>query len=89
MFLTNQIERWKTIYNEYPKTFWMLVGISGSIPFALGPLLAGLVMDNSPDPRVLWYVVGGIGVLATLGFLWLHGKVDEPSVDVDAILELV
>jgi len=26
--IKNQIERWKTIYEEYPRTFWMLVGIT-------------------------------------------------------------
>lgn len=26
--IENQIERWKTIYYEYPRTFWMLVGIT-------------------------------------------------------------
>jgi hypothetical protein len=30
-------------------------------------------MDNL-DPRVLWYVAGFIGMLSTLGFIWLHFK---------------
>jgi MFS family permease len=48
-------------------------GFSWIIPTAIGPLGAGLIMDNL-DPRVLWYVAGFIGMLSTLGFIWLHFK---------------
>ena len=48
-------------------------GFSWIIPTAIGPLGAGLIMDNL-DPRVLWYVAGFIGMLSTLGFTWLHFK---------------
>jgi len=57
--------------------YMAIFGVAGAVPFALGPLLAGLVLDNAPDQRVLWYVVGVMGILATLGFLWLHRKVEE------------
>jgi MFS family permease len=43
------------------------------IPVAFGPLGAGLIMDNL-DPRLLWFVAGGIGTLSVIGFLILHFK---------------
>jgi len=54
--------------------YMAIFGISGALPFALGPLLAGLLLDNAPDQRILWYAVGIVGVIATFGFLWLHRK---------------
>jgi MFS family permease len=46
-------------------------GFSWIIPTAIGPLMAGLIMDNL-DPALLWYAAGLVGMLSTLGFLWLH-----------------
>ena len=46
-------------------------GNSWGISFAIGPYLAGLVLDNY-DPNLLWYACGIIGMLAVLGFLVLH-----------------
>jgi MFS family permease len=46
-------------------------GISWMLPFAIGPYLAGLLMDNH-DPNLLWYACGVCGMLATVGFLILH-----------------
>ena len=69
--------------------YMAIFGISGAIPFALGPLLAGLVMDNASDPRVLWYVVGLVGIFATLGFLWLHGKIKTPVVEAEVLAETI
>ena len=43
------------------------------IPVAIGPLGAGLIMDNL-DARLLWFAAGSIGVLAVAGFLALHIK---------------
>ncbi len=48
-------------------------GFSWIIPTAIGPLGAGLIMDNM-DPSLLWYVAGFIGLLSTMGFTWLHFK---------------
>lgn len=51
-------------------------GISWSIPFAVGPYLAGLIIDG-PNPDTLWYVAGFVGILATFAFLGLsrsHGR---------------
>jgi MFS family permease len=46
-------------------------GFSWGIPFAVGPYLAGLIVDG-PTPQYLWYVAGFIGLLSTIGFLALH-----------------
>ncbi len=46
-------------------------GFSWGIPFAIGPYLAGLLIDG-PRPYLLWYAAGFIGILSTLGFLALH-----------------
>jgi MFS family permease len=46
-------------------------GFSWGIPFAVGPYLAGLILDG-PRPDFLWYAAGFIGLLSTLGFLALH-----------------
>jgi len=43
------------------------------IPVTFGPLGAGYILDNF-DPRLLWFVAGGIGLLDVLGFLTLHFK---------------
>ena len=55
-------------------------GFSWIIPVAIGPLGAGLIMDNV-DPRILWYVAGFIGLIATFGFLYLHFKADKRLAD--------
>jgi len=54
--------------------YMAVYGFSWTIPFAIGPLMAGLVIDNL-DPRLVWYAAGVISVIAVLGFLWLNGKI--------------
>jgi MFS family permease len=46
-------------------------GFSWGIPFAVGPYLAGLIMDG-PKPYLLWYAAGFVGLLSTLAFLALY-----------------
>ncbi|MBI5351960.1 MAG: MFS transporter [Chloroflexi bacterium] len=46
-------------------------GVSWGLPFAVGPYLAGLIMDG-PQPHLLWYAAGFIGLLSTFAFLALH-----------------
>jgi MFS family permease len=46
------------------------------IPVAVGPLGAGLIMDNL-DPRILWYVAGFIGSLSVIGFLLLQARAGQ------------
>jgi MFS family permease len=53
--------------------YMAIFGISWSIPFMIGPLLAGLILDNL-NPNLLWYAAGFVGFLAVLGFLYLHRR---------------
>lgn len=46
-------------------------GLAWSLPFMVGPYLAGLLMDNH-NPDWLWYACGILGALATISFLVLH-----------------
>jgi MFS family permease len=46
-------------------------GFSWGIPFAVGPYLAGLIMDG-PKPYLLWYAAGFVGMLSTFAFLALY-----------------
>jgi MFS family permease len=59
--------------------YMAVFGFSWGIPFAVGPLLAGLILDNG-DPNLLWYAAGVVGLLATVGFLLLHQKVQPAPV---------
>jgi MFS family permease len=59
--------------------YMAIFGFSWAIPFAIGPYLAGLILDNL-DPRWLWYVAGVIGFLAVAGYLGLHRRTEK---DVD------
>ena len=66
--------------------YMAVFGISWMVPFAVGPYLAGLVMDNM-DSRILWYIVALVGTIATLGFLWLHTKMKmstTPAIEIEA-----
>jgi MFS family permease len=55
--------------------YMAVFGYSWGIPFAIGPYLAGIILDNY-DPRFLWYAAGIIGTLAVLGFLGLYRSVE-------------
>lgn len=46
-------------------------GIACGIPYAVGPYLAGLLMDRA-DPRWLWYGTGVIGLVAAALFMRLQ-----------------
>ena len=51
--------------------YMAIFGLAWDIPFAVGPLLAGLILDNL-DPNYLWYAAGLVGLLATSGFVYLQ-----------------
>jgi MFS family permease len=51
-----------------------------AIPFAVGPLAAGQIMDNY-DPVWVWYASGIIAAIAVLGYLWLHVSVGAKVIE--------
>lgn len=51
-------------------------GFTWLIPFAIGPLLAGLVLDNF-DPRLLWYLAGIVGIIAAATYYSLEWRADR------------
>lgn len=48
-----------------------MYGFSWAIPSAIGPLAAGLIMDNA-NPNLVWYAAGILGLVATGAFGLLH-----------------
>jgi MFS family permease len=69
--------------------YMAVFGFSWSIPFAIGPLLAGLIMDNL-NPDWVWYAAGLVGLIAVGGFLVLYlrtvGELEE-DVQVEQVSE--
>lgn len=65
---------------EHMRGRYMAVfGLSFGIPFGIGPVLAGLILDHA-DPHLLWYAAGGVGFLAASAFLVLHRRTrTEPA----------
>jgi MFS family permease len=61
-------------------------GFSWTIPFAVGPYLAGLIMDG-PKPYLLWYAAGFVGLLSTFGFLALHRFRVKPEKNLETVPE--
>lgn len=51
--------------------YMAVFGFSWLIPSSVGPLAAGWVMDTQ-DPRWVWYACGILGLVAALGYLFLH-----------------
>ncbi|MGD8813058.1 MAG: MFS transporter [Anaerolineales bacterium] len=50
--------------------------LSWTIPSAVGPWAAGLIMDNI-DPNWVWYAAGILSALAMLGFYLLHTQTKD------------
>ncbi|MFQ5577806.1 MAG: MFS transporter, partial [Anaerolineae bacterium] len=53
--------------------YMALFGFSWSVPSAVGPLLAGVIMDNA-DPRWVWYLAGLVGLAAAAAFAGLQRR---------------
>lgn len=51
--------------------YMAVYGISWGLPFAIGPYLAGQIMDTM-NPNILWYSAGTVGLIGVAGFLYLH-----------------
>ncbi len=65
-----------------------VMGFSWMIPWMIGPLLAGLIMDNG-DPNWVWYGSAILGLVSMVGFLWLRNGSDQEKLtpDVQPTLE--
>jgi MFS family permease len=53
--------------------YMAVFGLSVSIPAALGPLAAGIVLDNY-QPNLLWYLAVVVCAISASGFYTLHVK---------------
>ena len=53
-------------------------GLTWSVAFTIGPYFAGLILDST-NPSALWLLCGGIGLLATLGFMVLNKTHRTPT----------
>jgi MFS family permease len=58
--------------------YMAVFGFAWAIPQAVGPLLAGIVMDNA-DPRWVWYAAGIVGLVGAAVFVLLQRRVKEPA----------
>jgi MFS family permease len=58
--------------------YMAVFGFTWVIPSAVGPLLAGLIMDNA-DPRLVWYAAGLLGLIATGAFALLERRVGRST----------
>ncbi|MFZ5855659.1 MAG: MDR family MFS transporter [Chloroflexota bacterium] len=56
--------------------------LAWGVPFAIGPWLAGLIVDNV-NPNWLWYACGIVGTLSVIGYLILH-RVHHPVAETEA-----
>jgi MFS family permease len=56
-------------------------GLTWGLAFAIGPFLAGVVLDNF-NPNLLWLACGIVGTVSTLGYLALHKKHHAPALEV-------
>ena len=58
--------------------YMAVFGFAWVIPVAVGPLLAGLIMDNA-DPRWVWYAAGLVGLAAAGAFALLQRRVGRST----------
>jgi len=62
-------------------------GFAWGIPFAVGPYMAGLIMDG-PKPYLLWYAAGFVGLLSTFAFLALYRVRVKQKVELETMPEV-
>jgi MFS family permease len=58
--------------------YMAMFGYTWGIPFMIGPIAAGIVLDNF-NPNLLWYTAGIIGLLAALAFYALQGMSERAA----------
>lgn len=72
-FPTSQVVTAGFAPKEMRGRYMAVAGFIRSVPNAIGPALAGFVLDNH-EPQLLWYIGGALCVLSALGYLALHTK---------------
>jgi MFS family permease len=69
--------------------YMAVYGFSWVIPMAVGPLLAGLVMDNF-NPDYVWYLAGILGLCAAAAYYFLELRVGKSAWEaVDQRIEIL
>ncbi len=66
--------------------YMAMFGFSWTIPFALGPLAAGLIMDNY-NPNWIWYASGIVSMMAIAAYLLLHFASGKRLAKMNSILK--
>ncbi len=66
--------------------YMAVYGFTWILPSAVGPLLAGLVMDYL-DPRWVWYFAGALGLVAVTAFLLLRRREEAQAVRLDPLVQ--
>lgn len=64
--------------------YMAIYGFSWIIPSAVGPLLAGLVMDNL-NPNLVWYAAGTLGIISAVGYWLLHDRAGHRFSTIDSL----
>jgi len=68
--------------------YMAVFGFGWVIPQAVGPLLAGLVMDNA-DPRWVWYAAGLLGLVGAAAFVLLRRRAEQAAEKAIRVAEVV
>ena len=58
--------------------YMAVYGLAWGIPFAVGPYLGGLILDNL-NPNLLWYAAGAMGLVSVGGYLYLKREMESVS----------
>jgi predicted MFS family arabinose efflux permease len=72
-FPTSQVVAAGFAPREMRGRYMAVAGFIRSVPNALGPAMAGYVLDNF-DPRLLWYIGGILCIISALGYFALHTR---------------
>lgn len=64
--------------------YMAVFGLSWGIPSAVGPLLAGLIMDYV-DPHWVWYAAGVLGLVAAGAFVLLQHQVGQKQAAMEKV----
>lgn len=73
-FPTSQVVAAGFAPKEMRGRYMAVAGLISSVPNAIGPGLAGYVLDNL-NPHLLWYIGGSLCLISALGYFILHLRV--------------